>query len=181
MSEYTLIKDARCAFPHLFGKPIINGAEGKAGCKFLLEVKQHAATIAEIKAKITELAQEKWKAKTLAPEKLCLRNGSELERPEYEGHFVLSTSTLKDPIVVDRTLARITDPRDCPIYGGCRVNAKVRLWVQDNKFGRRINCELITIQFGRDDEPLDSHYVSHEEAVEGFDAVADDDYDPLAA
>jgi len=37
------------------------------------------------------------------------------------------------------------------IYGGCRVNAAVRPWVQDNPFGRGIRLDIIAIQFLRDD------------------------------
>ena len=38
------------------------------------------------------------------------------------------------------------------LYGGCRVNAAVRPWPQNNKHGRGIRCDLIAVQFLRDDE-----------------------------
>lgn len=38
------------------------------------------------------------------------------------------------------------------LYGGCRVNAAVRPWLQDNKHGRGVRCDLIAIQFAADDK-----------------------------
>ena len=38
------------------------------------------------------------------------------------------------------------------MYGGCRVNAAIKPWVQENSFGRGIRCDLIALQFAADDE-----------------------------
>ena len=40
------------------------------------------------------------------------------------------------------------------MYGGCRVNAAIKPWPQDNKVGRGIRCDLIAIQFAGDDVPF---------------------------
>lgn len=40
------------------------------------------------------------------------------------------------------------------LYGGCRVNAAVKPWVQKNKHGNGIRCDLIAVQFHRDDTPF---------------------------
>jgi hypothetical protein len=40
------------------------------------------------------------------------------------------------------------------MYGGCRVNAAIKPWPQDNKHGRGIRCDLIAIQFAGDDAPF---------------------------
>jgi hypothetical protein len=40
------------------------------------------------------------------------------------------------------------------MYGGCRVNAAVKPWLQDNKHGRGIRCDLIAVQFYLDDAPF---------------------------
>jgi hypothetical protein len=40
------------------------------------------------------------------------------------------------------------------MYGGCRVNAAVKPWLQDNKHGRGIRCDLIAVQFAADDKPF---------------------------
>jgi hypothetical protein len=38
------------------------------------------------------------------------------------------------------------------MYGGCRINAAVKPWLQDNKHGRGIRCDLIAVQFAGDDK-----------------------------
>jgi hypothetical protein len=37
------------------------------------------------------------------------------------------------------------------MYGGCRVNAAIKPWPQVNKHGNGIRCDLIAVQFLRDD------------------------------
>lgn len=37
------------------------------------------------------------------------------------------------------------------LYGGCRVNAAVKPWVQKNKHGNGFRCDLVAVQFLRDD------------------------------
>lgn len=37
------------------------------------------------------------------------------------------------------------------MYGGCRVNVAVKPWIQNNKHGRGIRCDLVAIQFAGDD------------------------------
>jgi hypothetical protein len=37
------------------------------------------------------------------------------------------------------------------MYGGCRVNAAIKPWLQVNKHGNGIRCDLIALQFAGDD------------------------------
>jgi len=37
------------------------------------------------------------------------------------------------------------------LYGGCRVNVALKPWLQENKHGRGVRCDLIAIQFAGDD------------------------------
>lgn len=175
-NDFIMLKGARVSFPHLFKRPIIDGEERKYGAVLMLDPKEHKASIAALEARIDELSKEKFKGRKPPPDKLCLRDGEDRDRPEYEGYMVLSANSKDKPVVLrgdGRTV--ITSEEDSPIYAGCYVNAKVRLWAQDNQFGKRINCDLVAIQFVADGEALDSGYVSQEEAMEGFDAVNDDD------
>jgi len=40
------------------------------------------------------------------------------------------------------------------IYGGCRINAVITPWLQDNAAGKAIRANLLFVEFARDDEPL---------------------------
>lgn len=181
MDDFIMISGARASFPHLFTPPVINGEEGKCGATLMLDPKKHADVIDKIEDAITELCKFKFKGRKLPSDKLCLRDGDDKGRAEYEGSMVLSANSRTRPIVLRGDgKTKIEEEADSPIYAGCHVNAKVRLWAQDNKYGKRINCELVAIQFHSDGEPLDGSYVSEEDAMSGFGAVDDGD-DFLAA
>ena len=182
--DMIMIRGARVSFPHLFRQPVINGEKGRYGAVLLLDPSRHRQDIATLKKAISELVKTRLRGRKLPPDKLCLRSGDDRGRPEYEGYLVLSANTRTKPVVIGTDgRSTIANEEDNPIYAGCHVNAKVRLWAQDNQYGKRINAELVAIQFAGDGEPLDGSYVSEEDAVAGFDAVdcgdadAFDDFD----
>ena len=182
MSDFIMIKNARVSFPHLFTRPVINGEDGKCGATLLLDPDKHVVSITAIKKRMAALVKEKLKGRKLSAEKLCLRAGEDRGRPEYEGYQVLSANSKNKPIVISANgTDTIHSEDDCPIYAGCQVNVKVRLWAQDNRYGKRINAELVAIQFAADGEALDGAYVSVEDAIDGFGGVIEDDEDFLAA
>lgn len=182
--KFYLLKNVRVSFPHLFSRPVINGEEGKAGATLLLDEVEHADTIKELKDDITALAKTQFK-KDLPDEKKALRLGEE-KRDEYTGYYALSANSKKFPRVychrrMDESGRKpyVVQNEDdgCAIYAGCRVNAKVTLWAQNNQYGKRVNAELVAIQFAGDDEAFDGSYVSEDEAADGFQAAAVDEVD----
>lgn len=182
MSNFIIIKNVRVSFPHLFTRPMINGEEGKCGATLMLDPDKHSVSIKAIEKQIAELFKDKFKGRKLPSEKLCLRDGEDKGRPEYEGLKVLSANSKTKPMVISvNGKDTINDEDDCPIYAGCYVNAKIRLWAQDNNYGKRINAELVAIQFAAEGEALDGAHVSAEEAMEGFEAISEDDDNFLAA
>ena len=179
MTDFIMLKNARVSFPHFFKKPIINGEEGKCGGAFMLHNEDHKALIDKVLGEVANISKEKFKGKKLPDEKLCIRAGEDKGRDEYEGYHVISANSKGfPPVVAANGQTIIQDEEDSPIYSGCRVNAKIRLWAQDNKYGKRINAELISVQFAGDDDPLDAGYVSAEQAVSGFEDLSggDDDW-----
>jgi len=169
-----MIHNARVSFPHLFTNPVINGEEGKCGAVLMLDLGTHKQTIAALKQQVEALIKSKFQGRKLPDDRLCLRRGEDKARAEYDGYIVLSANSRTKPIVIDATGAGvITSEDDCRIYGGCYVNAKVQLWAQDNKYGKRINADLIAIQFAADGDPFDDSYVSVDTAMEGFAAAGE--------
>ena len=55
------------------------------------------------------------------------------------------------------------------MYGGCRVNAAVKPWLQENSYGRGVRCDLVAVQFAADDQPFGEGAV---DAAPLFGAVA---------
>ena len=181
--KFYMLNNVRCSFPHLFEPPVINGDEGKCGSTLLLDEVDDADMIKRLQADITALAKAKFK-KDLSDDKKCLRLGED-KRDEYVGYYALSANSQKRPRVFchsrmseDGRKPYLIENEDdgCAIYAGCRVNAKIQLWVQDNKYGKRVNAELVAIQFAGDDEAFDGSYVSPDDAAEGFAAAVGDDF-----
>ena len=68
----------------------------------------------------------------------------------YAGHWFIRAANTRRPTVKDADGRTPLVEEDGRIYGGCVGNAIVRIWVQDNKWGRRVNCSLEGVQFVRD-------------------------------
>lgn len=166
------MQTVRLSFPSLFNTSKFGGDDtGKYEATFILDKKQHAGAIAEIKGAIDLMMKNDLKAK-LPSDKLCLKDGDEMGRGEYEGTYTLKASTKKRPLVINRDKSPIVES-DNIIYAGCYVNAIVSLWAQNNQFGKRINAQLDGIQFARDGDPFGDGGVDANE-FDAFDSEDDD-------
>lgn len=165
----------RLSFPSLFNTAKFGGEDtGKYEATFVLDKVEHAEVIAGIKAQIDRLMKEELKSK-VPSDKLCLKDGDEMGRPEFEGKYTIKASTKKRPLVINRDKSPITES-DNVIYAGCYVNAIVSLWPQDNKFGKRINAQLDGVQFNKDGEAFGDGAVSVNE-FDAFGSESDEDFD----
>ena len=165
----------RLSFPSLFNTAKFGGEDtGKYEATFVLDKVEHAEVIAGIKAQIDRLMKEELKGK-VPSDKLCLKDGDEMGRPEFEGKYTIKASTKKRPLVINRDKSPITES-DNVIYAGCYVNAIVSLWAQNNSWGRRINAQLDGVQFCRDGEAFGDGAVSVNE-FDAFGSESDDDFD----
>lgn len=139
--------NVRLSFPELFKAKSVNDSEPRFGASFLLDKEKDASQIAKINDAMKAVAAEKWGANIPKGVKKCLHEGSE---KEYEGYgddnmYVSATSKTR-PTVVDFDRSPLTAEDGKP-YAGCYVNAVIRLWAQDNQFGKRINAQLQGVQF----------------------------------
>lgn len=144
------------------------------------EWKEHANTVMQIinsdrKLRCYGWGQEKINKKTFKP------------FDGYEGMVFLSTSNKHQPQMIDANGAPI-DPANTMawqaqarrMYGGSRVNAAVRIWLQENKHGRGVRCDLHAIQFLRDDKAFGEGHVDVT-GVFGAVAAAPSPFAPAAA
>lgn len=89
-------------------------------------------------------------------------DGARIMGPECEGMYVVSAREKNRPMLRGKKLDPATGkpmrltPEDAEqlFYGGCYANVLIRPWLQDNKFGKRINAGLSAVQFLRDGEPF---------------------------
>ena len=147
------LTNVRLSFPSLFTKASFNGEETKFEGTFLLNKKEHAATIAEIDAAIKAAIKEDLKGAKLGADKICMKDGDGIDYAGYDGCMSIKASSKKRPLVVDRDKTPLTQ-EDGRIYAGCYVNAIVELWAQNNTYGKRINANLLGVQFMKDGEPF---------------------------
>ena len=165
------MQNVRLSFPNLFQTSTFGSDDtGKYDATFILDKKDHKETIKEIQADMQALADEKFKGKLPPDDKLCLKDGDDTLREELHGAYSIKASTKKRPMVLNRDKTPIIE-EDNLIYAGCRVNAIVNLWLQDNKFGKRINCSLDGVQFCAHDDPFGAPPIDADE----FDAFGDAD------
>lgn len=149
-----LIKNAVISYPHLF-EPYGKGEDTKKySAKFLLSKETHKADIVALNKIIADAAIAKWKTK-LPATSICLKNGELTGKEQDENFFILSASESRRPVVVDTDKSPIY-PEDAVerMYAGTVVNVLVRLWEQDNSYGRKINANLLAVQRVRDGERL---------------------------
>lgn len=163
------LDNVRLSFPDIFEPKSIKGSDPKYSAHFILDKKDRKDLIDVIRGAIWGAAKEKWgdEAKKIVQGKKfekCLHDGEEKEDMAGYGAEVMyiSASSNKRPLVIDRDRTPLTKDDRRP-YGGSYVNAIVRLWVQDNEFGKRVNAELLGVQFFKDGEPFGAAPVSPDE------------------
>lgn len=170
-----ILNNVRLSFPSLFRKAVFNGDETKFEATFLIDKATQAAKIKEIKMAIDAAIKDGLKGAKLPPDKICLKDGDDIDYAGYAGHMSIKASSNKRPIVIDRDKSPLTED-DNKLYAGCYVNASLELWVQNNQYGKRINCNLLGVQFMKDGEPFADGVKG---SLDDFEAFADEDADFL--
>jgi len=149
-----VLRNVRLSFPAIW-KP--KAAQGGGTLKFsaslLLDKATNAKDIAAVKAAMTEVGKAKWPTgipKGCTP---CLKEGNSKDYDGYDdSNMFVSASSDKRPVIVDTDPTVALVEEDGKPYAGCVINASIRLWAQDNQFGKRINAQLTGIQFVEDGE-----------------------------
>ena len=173
MSEIIFLSNVRLSFPQLVEprSSVENGAK-KFSADFLMPLAHPG--VQQFGAEYTKAATEKWKehaqavmAIIQADRKLrCFGQGNEKINGKtfkpYDGYadqFYISANKDQMPQMIQADGSAV-DPTNTlayqalarKMYGGCYVNAAIRPWLQENKHGRVVRCELIAVQFATDGE-----------------------------
>jgi len=166
------LNTVRLSYPQLFKAKCFGSVpqpneKPKFSAVFLLDKKAHAKEIADINKAIQFVLLEKYGPKAPKGHKLCLRDGS--EKPDTDGYgedmMFISASNEARPQVVDRDRTPLAE-EDGKIFAGCYVNAVLRLWVQDNNFGKRVNASLRIVQYVKKGEPFGEAAVDVESEID---------------
>ena len=173
METTVKLTNVRLSFPALWQPRVGPDANSKPSyqASFILDKKGNVEDIEKVRAVIAGIVKESFKGKQ--PPKICLRDGS--EKPDVDGYgpgvMFISARSDKRPEVVGRLMEKIIES-DNKVYAGCVVNATVRLWAQDNNYGKRINAQLRAIQFVKDGPQFGEGAV---DVIKEFTALPDED------
>ena len=144
------LPNVRMGFPNLFKREVFEGKTGKYSATFLIP-KEEEKLYEELQEAIEQAIRD---ANIRVPrDRWCIKDGD--DRPEYghEGSWTLKASSNDRPVVVDQRKQPLME-EDEVMYSGCYVNALVSFWIQNNKFGKRVNANLHAVQFAGHGDPF---------------------------
>ena len=176
MSDIIFLSNVRLSFPHLAEpQKQVNEATGATRISYNAEfiMPQDHAGFVQFMQRYGAMALEKWKehAQTVMGmiqqdrKTRCFGVGEEKINKKtfqpydgYAAHVFITAGRDSAPQMIQADGSPV-DPANTmayqqlarKMYGGCRVNAAVKPWLQDNKHGRGIRCDLIAVQFAADD------------------------------
>lgn len=165
------LNNVRLSFPSLFQRASFQGEAGKFEATFLLSKDDHADVIGKINAEIKAGIKTNLKGAKVSDDKLCFKDGDEFEYDGYAGHMSFKASNNKRPMIIDKDKTPLVEDDGKP-YAGCYVNAVVELWYQNNNYGKRVNANLLGVQFFKDGTPFGDGASASEN---DFDVFDDDD------
>ena len=173
------LKGVRLSFPRLFKpKAFAEGQEATYGAAFIFDKKTQAAQIKQIRDAINAMCIAKWK-KPLPVDKICFQDG--IKKADVDGYgpgvYFMSTSSKRRVFVGKVEDGQIVpvEEADGVVFAGCFVNATVQVWLQDNKWGKRANCQLRAVCYVKDGESFGEGPVNPDEEFADMLGEAEDD------
>ena len=176
MSDIIFLSNVRLSFPHLAEpQKQVNEQTGQTRISYNAEflMPQDHPGFAQFMKRYGELALAKWAEHTNTVMQMiqvdrklrCFGSGSEKVNKKtfkpydgYEGNVYVTAGRDQAPQMIQAD-GQAIDPSNTmafqqlarKMYGGCRVNAAVKPWLQVNKHGNGIRCDLVAVQFAADD------------------------------
>lgn len=174
MSEMIYLSNVRISFPHIAEPQKQMGENGERisyNAEFIMSPTD--PSFIKFMEVVNKMAMEKWTVNAANVlqmvhgdrKKRCFGRGEEKVNSKtfkpydgYAGMVYISGGRNTMPQIID-TGGQAVDPANTmacqalarKMYGGCRVNAAVKPWLQENKHGRGVRCDLIAVQFFADD------------------------------
>ena len=180
-----LIKKARASYPHLsrpFALPARPTPEDPNprqptpaySMTAILLKGDHAATKAMCDEVIAQLIAGT-KITRVAGSNKFIRDGDAGAKDECIGCWTISArDTRNKPTVVGPD--RLKLPDDSPLaYAGAWCNLHIKPWVQDNHWGKRVNANLLAVQFTGGGDPIGGGTIRRDALVEDYEMTENPD------
>lgn len=190
------IDNVRLSYPHLAEPWAKTEADTpRYSCTGILPKDTHAEARKLILRRIKSLLKSEGKdgrPLSLPADKLFLRDGdanvtasdddeedadtTETARPEYANAWTVAAAERKSKPSLRNKRGRVcSKTEEDEFYAGCFVNLWIRPWFQNNKFGKRMNANLVMVQFRKDGDPLGGGRISESDLDSQVDSMDDDD------
>jgi hypothetical protein len=172
------LKNVRLSYPSLHvAKAGMEGGKAQYQANLLLDKTAHAKDIEALRKLIDRVALDKF-GKKVTLKHVCLRDGADLEDKEGYGEdvmFIVAKSEDPVPVVDGNKIAIPHELIKSKCYGGCYVNAIVRLYAWSHPTGGKgVSAGLGAIQFVRDGDSFGAGRVNPDEEFETVEAEDDD-------
>lgn len=171
-NQIIYLNNVRLSFPHLVEPQPKPDGGSSYNAEFIMP--QAHPSFAQFMARVSAIAVTKWgehatNILNLANQdrkKRCYGAGSEKINGKtfkpydgYEGNVYITAGNSDRRPQIIKADGSAVDPDNAmeaqqltrKMYGGCRVNVAVKPWLQDNKHGKAVRCELVAVQFAGDD------------------------------
>lgn len=174
-----LIENVRCSYPHLdkpYAKADKTGKmpEPAFSMTSLMPKATHKEAMLLIRDEVRRILAEN-KLKDIAADRKFIRDGDLTAKDTDAGHWIVAAREKTAPILRDennRNVEQINALRK--FYPGCFVSTLIRPWFQSNEWGKRINANLLAVQFRKDGEAFGEGRITDEDVDDVFGGVADD-------
>lgn len=146
--------------------------------------------VAEIVAKMKIACNNQWGTQgpamydsLKAKHMLCLKEGSIMKPGEeaYAGKLFIAGNAKKRFTIVGPDRTPVNSGDAFAPYSGAFGNGIIQIWAQDNSWGKRVNAQIMGVQFSRHGEPLGGGRVANPDDFGIVSAAGADGAAPAAA
>jgi hypothetical protein len=170
------VENVRASYPHLFTPQEGDNGDKSYSCSGLMPKATHKEAKELIKEAILAVQAENKKLGTASKDMWFLKDGDSSGKEAEKGMFKINAREKKKPSVRDKDKTPLSKDDADKIEGGVLINMFIRPWFQKNKFGTRINANLISVQLVKDDGTrYGEGRISEDEIDEVWDEIDDDD------
>ncbi len=172
------IDNVRASYPHVGKAYKGDDAKPEDVAKFsivgLMSKATHKPVLDYLVGVMNKILEDNNDGAKIPADKKFVRNGDDTGKPGYDGCWDIHASESKRPSVRGRRKEVLTpDEAEQTIYGGCYANILIRPWWMKNKFGKRINANLLAVQFRSEGEAFGEGRISEEDVDNTFDEQDD--------
>lgn len=147
MTKEIKLENVIISYPFLFTLNNKKYDKSKYSATFILDKSKHADKIKEIKEEIARLARER-NIELSSLSKVCLQDGDATDKDEYQNSYIIKTSNLIKPIVVNQDgVTAVTESDNLLNVGGANVLTYITLRLYDNEYGKGVSAYLHGVQY----------------------------------